>query len=543
MRVTSDVMVPMRDGVKIGVRIYQPDDDGAYPTLFAISPYRYDTDDIPVHNLFQWRETGPVEWYIDHGYTYVHADVRGSGKSEGTYGFFDHTEQQDYYELIEWIAEQPWSTGKIGGIGQSYYAMAQWFMGILNPPHLTCLAPYDGMIDMYRDSAYNGGIYSEFFVWWYNLVRANNIFRAAGDESGRAMEPDMAMEMMRHQTYDDWWDERAAHPHLSKIKVPVLSVGAWGKVGLHLRGNLIAYEELQSPKKLVVTGAADINEALHMFDEPEFHERFFKPFYDYHLKGIDNGVMEEPPVTIFIRGLDEYRDEAEWPIARTEYVPYYLSGEPSGSVTSLNDGSLSTDAPGDSSDPTSFDYPDPQWGLGVVAMSQFGPDPAARVLTFTSAPLDQDTEVSGPILLELFAASDQPDTDFIVKLSDQFPQSDDERTQGRQPAFAPVTKGWLKASHHSDKDEARSTEYRPFYRHAEHRPLVAGEVNRFEIEVHPTAHLFKAGHRIRLEISNGDSPLTDAVFTHQYMPHKHGRDTLFHDGTNPSRLLLPVIPA
>ena len=492
MRVTSDVMVPMRDGVKIGLRIYQPDDDGAYPTLFAISPYRYDTDDIPVHNLFQWRETGPVEWYIDHGYTYVHADVRGSGKSEGTYGFFDHTEQQDYYELIEWIAEQPWSTGKIGGIGQSYYAMAQWFMGILNPPHLTCLAPYDGMIDMYRDSAYNGGIYSEFFVWWYNLVRANNIFRAAGDDSGRAMEPDMALEMMRHQTYDDWWNERAAHPHLSKIKVPVLSVGAWGKVGLHLRGNLAAYEELQVPKKLVVTGAANINEAVHMFDEPEFHERFFKPFYDHHLKGIDNGVMEEPPVTIFVRGLNDYRDESEWPLARAEYASYYLSGEPSGSVTSLNDGSLTLDAPTDDNSTTSYDYPDTQWGLGVVAMGRFGPDPAARVLTFTSAPLDQDTEVSGPIVLELFAASDQPDTDFIVKLSDQLPQSDEERAQGRQPAFAPVTKGWLKASHHSGKDEARSTEYRPFYRHAEHRPLAAGEVYGFEIEVHPIAHVFKA---------------------------------------------------
>ena len=543
MRVTSDVMVPMRDGVKIGLRIYQPDDDGAYPTLFAISPYRYDTDDIPVHNLFQWRETGPVEWYIDHGYTYVHADVRGSGKSEGSYGFFDHTEQQDYYELIEWIAEQPWSTGKIGGIGQSYYAMSQWFMGILNPPHLTCLAPYDGMIDMYRDSAYNGGIFSEFFVWWYNLVRANNIFRTAGDDSGRAMEPDIAMEMMRHQTYDDWWDERAAHPHLSKIKVPVLSVGAWGKVGLHLRGNLTAYEELQSPKKLVVTGAADINEAVHMFDEPEFHERFFKPFYDHHLKGIDNGVMDEAPVTIFVRGLNEYRDEAEWPLARAEYASYYLSGGPSGSVTSLNDGSLTPDAPTDDSGATSFDYPDPQWGLGVVAMGPFGPDPARRVLTFTSAALERDTEVSGPIVLELFAASDQPDTDFIVKLSDQLPQSDGERAEGRQPAFTPVTKGWLKASHHRDKDAARSTEYRPFYRHQAHQPLIPGEAYRFEIEVHPTSHLFKAGHRIRLEISNGDSPLTDAVFTHQYMPHKHGRDTFFHDSDHPSRLLLPIIPA
>lgn len=541
MRVTNDIMVPMRDGVKIALRLYQPDDDGAYPTLFAISPYRYDTDELPVHSMFPWRETGPVEWYIDHGYTYAHADVRGSGRSEGTYGFLDRTEQQDYYDLIEWIAEQPWSTGKVGGIGQSYYAMAQWLMGVMNPPHLACIAPYDGLIDPYRDSSYNGGIYGEFFVFWYNLVRANNLNITAEGNHSNVMEGDLALEIMRRTTFDDWWRERAAYFDLDKISVPVLSVGAWGKVGLHLRGNLLGYEEVQTPKKLTVTGAANINEALHSFDDPAFHERFFKPFYDHHLKGIDNGVMDEPPVKLFIKGLNDYRDEAEWPPARAVHTSFYLSGEPSGSVSSLNDGSLSQETPASGAGDTRYSYPNPRWFLGTVAMSQFGPDPAGAVLTFTTPPLERDTEVTGPIVLELFASSDQTDTDFVIKISDQMPQSEDERAMGKQPAFAPVTKGWLRASHRQ-KDEARSTEHRPFYSHTAPEPMVPGEVYKFEIEVHPTAHLFKAGHRIRLEIVNGDSPLTDAVFTHQYMPYKVGQDTIHHSAEYPSRLILPVMP-
>lgn len=540
MRVTSDVMVPMRDGVKLAVRIYQPDDDGAYPTLFAASPYRYDTDDIPVHSIFPWRETGPVQWYIDQGYTYVHADVRGSGKSEGVYGLLDHTEQRDLYDAIEWIAAQPWSTGKVGGIGQSYYAMSQWFMGIENPPHLACIAPFDGLIDMYRDSAYTGGVYGEFFANWYNMVRANTLHRAAGDGSGREMPADLALEIMRHTTFDAWWQERAAHLRLSEIKVPVLSVGAWGKVGLHLRGNILAYEELTVPKRLVVTGAANVSEAVHQFDQPDFHERFFLPFYDQHLKGVDNGVMEQPPVEIFVRGKNEYRAEPAWPLERAEYVSYYLSNENSGSVISLNDGTLTFSEPTDDGSETSYDYPDPRWGMGVISFGKFGPDPVGRVLTFTTPPLVADTEISGPIVLELFASSDQVDTDFVVKLSDQIHQDEAERAQGRQPGFVTITKGWMKASHRL-KDEARSTAQRPFYKHEAAEPLVPGEVYCFEIEVHPASILVPAGHHIRLEIANGDAPMTDAPFTHQYLPHKVGRDTIHHNAAYPSRLILPIV--
>ena len=130
MKEEKDVRITVRDGVKIGVRIYRPDGGGPFPTLFAVSPYRYDNNELPASPQFLWRETGPIPWYIEQGYAYVHADARGSGFSEGEFGFLDKKEQTDLYDVIEWIAGQPWSNGKVGAIGQSYYCMTQWFMGI-----------------------------------------------------------------------------------------------------------------------------------------------------------------------------------------------------------------------------------------------------------------------------------------------------------------------------------------------------------------------------------------------------------------------------
>ena len=540
MKVTSDIYVPMRDGTRLAVRIYRPDAEGEFPALFAASPYRYDTDDLPHSTLFLWREIGPVEWYVAHGYAYVHADVRGTGKSDGTYRFMDTAEQQDYYELIEWIGRQPWCDGNVGGFGQSYYAWSQWFMGIVNPPSLKCIAPYDGAVDIYRGTAYHGGIYCDFMTWWYNIVRVNNLHRAANAPTGKAMEYDVGWEFISRQTYDDWWRERNPYERLSEIEVPVLSIGHWGKLGLHLRGNILGYEEVTAPKKLVVTGAKDVFEAHDMFDKIDYHERELLPFYDHYLKGIDNGFMDGAPVRLFVRGEDAWREEAEWPLARAETVSFYLRKGPSDSVASLNDGGMATEPPG-AEEPTEFNYPDPGWKLGVVGMGPGGPDPVRRVLTYTTHPLDEDVEVTGPIVLELYASSDQPDTEFVVKLSDQQPQLAEDMAGGNQPAFTVVTKGWLKASHR-EKDLERSTPQRPFYTHNNPQPLEPGEVYKFEIEVMPASYLFRKGHRIRLEIVNGDSPLTDSIFTHQYIPFKVGCDTIYHDAERPSRLLLPVVP-
>ncbi|MEA2949226.1 MAG: uncharacterized protein QOI40_4556, partial [Alphaproteobacteria bacterium] len=191
--------------------------------------------------------------------------------------------------------------------------------------------------------------------------------------------------------------------------------------------------------------------------------------------------------------------------------------------------------------PTAYAYPDWEWTSGVVANGPDGrPDPVRRVLTFTSAPLAADLEVTGPIVLELHASSDQIDTRFIVKLADQAPQEDAARAKGAQPPFTNVSKGWLQASHR-EKDASRTTALRPFYTHSNPQPLTPGEVYRFDIEVLPIAYLFKRGHRIRLEIVNGDSAVTDAVFTHPYHPTLIGTDTIHHDSVHASCLRLPVI--
>jgi len=538
---SETTMVTMRDGVRLSVAVYRPDGGGRVPALFAASPYQHAFDAVPAFPLFLWRETGPIAWYVSQGYAYVHADVRGSGQSEGEFGFMDAAEQDDYVELIAWIVRQDWCNGKVGGIGQSYYAMAQWLMATRNPPGLACIAPYDGLVDQYRCSNYHGGIYCNYRTHWYGNLRIDNMHRPAG-RSGRApMRFDLVGAIAEHPLDDDFWRERSPFWRLADIRIPVLSIGHWGKMGLHLRGNILGYEQVRAPKKLVVTGAKNVHEAHHQYDQVAFHEKELLPFYDACLKGIDNGFMAGAPVRIFVRGANVWRDEAEWPLKRATYMPYYLRKGPSGSVTSLNDGGLSPEPPAADEAGTSYSYPDWQWISGVVANGPDGrPDPVRRVLTFTSAPLDADIEVTGPIVLKLYAASDQIDTRFIVKLADQHPQDAAARAKGMQPASVNVSKGWLKASHR-DKDAARSTDIRPFYKHTNPQPLVPGEIYEFDIEVLPLSYVFRKGHRIRLEIANGDSPVTDAVFTHPYHPTLIGIDTIHHDAAHASRILLPVI--
>lgn len=210
-------------------------------------------------------------------------------------------------------------------------------------------------------------------------------------------------------------------------------------------------------------------------------------------------------------------------------------------MTSLNDGGLSIATPAAAEPATSYTYPDWEWVNGVAVIGPDGRvDPARRVLTFTTGPLAADLEVTGPIVLKLYVSSSAIDTQFIVKLTDQHPQDAAARAKGEQPAYTPVSKGWLKASHR-EKDAARSTPERPFYTHVNPQPLTPGEIYEFDIEVLPIAYVFKEGHRLRLELANGDSPATDGVFSHPYHPCLMGTDTIHHDGAHASCLILPVI--
>jgi len=535
----KDVRVAMRDGVKIALRIYRPDGSGPFPALFAASPYRYDNNELPAQPMFLWRETGPVEWYVSQGYAYVHADVRGSGFSGGVYRFLDREEQRDLYELIEWIGGQRWCNGKVGGIGQSYYAMTQWFMGIENPPHLACLGLYDGLNDPYRYMGYPGGIEGNFLPYWFNAsVRVANLY-PANRQHPRQMTYDMLLDVQKHPLYGDYWKERAAVERLDRIKVPLFSIGVWSKQDLHLDGNIRGYHAAKGPKKLAITGTPTAFSSAIDFADVEFHKKYLLPFYDMYLKGEKTSFATRPNVEYVLKNSTVTRSFETWPPPGVRPRHFYLASGPSNSVASLNDGTLADMTPKDGG-ATTYSYPNPQWVVGTVAFGPLGPDPARGVLTFTSAPLAAELEIAGHGKVVLHASTTRDDMDFCVKVSEQFAQGPDERAKGIQPRYAIVTKGWLRASHR-DRDTKRGTELCPWYTHEKETKLTPNTNYVIEVPLEPIAHLFKAGSRIRLEIAPGDSPLTDGLFAHIYRPDKIGRDTIRHDAAHPSALVLPVL--
>ena len=227
--------------------------------------------------------------------------------------------------------------------------------------------------------------------------------------------------------------------------------------------------------------------------------------------------------------------------AARAHAPFYLRQGPSGSVTSLNDGSLTPARPAVDERRPRYSYPDWEWRNGVVAFVDGRPDPVRRVLTFTSAPLEADLEVTGPIVLKLYASSDQIDTQFIVKLADQHPQ---ESAAARQGRAAGIDRSCRRAGSRP-RTARRTKRARPTSGRSTPTPIRSrsrpDEIYQFDIEVLPISYVFKTGHRIRLEIVNGNSPLTDAVFSHPYHPTQIGSDTIYHDAAHASCLMLPVV--
>ena len=257
LRPTEIVEIPVHDGIKIAAAVYRPPEPGRYPALLAASPYRFDNNLAPAVPVFLWRETGPIDYYLRHGYAFVHMDVRGTGRSQGEYRYMDEAEQRDLYDVIVWITRQPWSNGKVGGIGQSYYARMQWFMGIQNPPGLACIAPYDGNIDTYRDSAFTGGIPGAFPSTWYNSTTRSG--QSVPDRRAVAAARPGTTRARFSGTRPMTSSGRCARPPRtsSKIKVPIFSIGVWSKVDLHLNGNIVGFQRARAPKKLLVFGSSN----------------------------------------------------------------------------------------------------------------------------------------------------------------------------------------------------------------------------------------------------------------------------------------------
>ena len=544
VKVEKDVLVRMRDGVTVAVDIFRPDAPGKFPALYASSPYQKNLVYLPSVPAFHERETNQIEWFVERGYVYVHADIRGSGVSEGMWRFHSIEEQRDHYDLIEWMAQQEWCTGKVGMIGESYYAWVQWFAAAMQPPHLATIVPFDGGADMYRDVVFHGGLLNMSFVtWWHFNMRAQRLMDIPGPFPQDPLKPDtlkwdMVYEVLRHPTYDAFWKERT--PNFNKIKCPVYSVGIWHKAALHLRGNIVGFEEIEAPKKLLVCHGDYVGQEMFIFESLEMRLELLR-WYDHWLKGIDTGMMKDPPIKLFVRNSDEgYRAEKEWPLDRTQYTSFYLQPGRTGAALSLNDGGLSLRAPTAGESYFEFEYPNRDWmnwrGGGVATRVNGMLHPTGGIMTFTSAPLEEDLEVTGPIRFLLYASSSERDADFYLRVVDEAP--DAEQLKGYPPKARMLTWGWLKASHRST-DPTRSKSYRPWRDHENPEPIEPGKIYLYEIEVMPTSNLFRRGHRIRIDFSNGDSWMFDSA--HHYGL-KYGKDRIYHDREHPSHLVLPVIP-
>jgi uncharacterized protein len=540
VKTEKDVYVKMRDGIRVAIDVYRPDTPGKFPVLYASSCYQKDLVYLPAVTTYHCRETNDIDWFVQRGYVYVNADVRGTGKSEGIWKFHSRPEQTDHYDLIEWMAEQSWSSGRVGMIGESYFGWTQWFAAATQPPHLRTIVPFDAGADMYRDVVYHGGLIGMgFLTWWHFNLRANHILDLPGPHRPDLMSWDMVKEVMHHPTFDSFWEERSADFH--RINVPVYSIGMWHKIGLHLRGNTRGFEELKVPKKLLCCYGDYVGDEMAIFQSLEMRLELLR-WYDHWLKDNDTGMMNEPPVKLFVRGSDYgYRTENGWPLQRAQYTPFYLQPGPTGAVTSLNDGGLSKNAPQVQKSSFEFSYPDPEWsgwsGIGTAKFVNGLPNPAIKILTFSSESLKEDVEVTGPITLVLYASSTEKDADIYARLVDQEP--DGAQVSGVPPKGKMLTRGWLKASHR-EKDVKLSKPHEPYYTHKNPAPIEPGRIYEYEIEIWPTSNLFRRGHRIRLDLSNGDSPGFD--FGGHHYGIKVGKDTIYHDKDHPSRVILPVIP-
>lgn len=492
-----NVRIEMRDGTRLAADIYRPRNAGPHPVLLLFSAYPKKLDHLPSNPAFRFRETSDFEWWVDRGYALVRVDARGTGESsEGTWDFLGPVEQQDLYDSIEWSGAQAWSNGRVGMLGQSYYAMVQWLAAVQQPPCLKCIAPYDGLVDLYRDFAWHGGIYSQEFVtnWAARQVHLNNLpFESAPPANVMAF--DVAGETMRRRLDDDFYRSRSAYWRLDRVRVPVYSIGAWEKVRLHTRGNALGYEGVpQVPRKLLMLGG-DAQATFHT----EALMLELERWYDRWLKEIPNGIDHEPPVRLYVQGKDPgFREEAEWPVPRARVLELFLSHE-----------GLACAAPAQPGE-RSLDYP----------RNDFMRDMGSVI--FESEPLQDDTEITGGGTLVLYVSSDQREVDISIALADC----------GDKGATV-VTRGWQKASQRA-LDARLSTALRPFHPHQSEEPLVPGDVYEVAVEIWPTSWRFARGNRIQLTIANGDR-------THFY-GFKAGRDTYHFGGRSPSRLLLPLIP-
>ncbi len=530
----TEIEVRTRYGDTVRADVYLPSSQGPYPVLLAASPYQKALAHLPVHPQYPFRESGPIEFYLRHGYAYVWMDVPGSGRSSGVWDPVSRREGEAIADVIEWLAAQDFSTGRIGMIGQSYFCWSQWNAARVRPPHLRTIVAFDGSTDLYRDWMYKGGIPDlGFGTTWAATVMLQH--QTQGHEITGGGRDRLVPDMYAHPFDDEWHRRRAPFWELDGVDIPVLSIGNWAKGPLHMRGNVEGFRRVGGPKKLMLIPARSPWEVQTTYASEQFHEEVVLPWYEHHLKGVENGAEGGSAVRVFVQRAGRYRDASAWPPEGVTGRAFYLSSEASGTAASYNDGSLAEEPPVTGADSTSFAYPDPEWRVGTTSFDAQGrPDHLARILTFTSPPLREACEFTGDGVLELYASTDQEDFDVVARLSVvKDGQADGER----------MSRGWLRASHR-EEDEELTEELRPFHSHQRPAPVVPGEVYHLRVALLPMSFQVEAGERLRLEVSCGDSPMLEGRWF-QWYGLKVGEDTYYHSRERASRLVLPqmALPA
>jgi uncharacterized protein len=535
--VEKDVAVPMRDGARLIADIFRPRADERVPAILNLGPYQKDklwvvpeTLEEAPNEWMNWETINP-RWWVPQGYAAVRIDGRGSGKSQGQCEPWALAEAVDFYDAIEWAAAQPWCNGKVGLLGISYYAINQWFVAQLQPPSLKAIIPWEGFADIYRDALYHGGIFSLFMSNWFTAHLLHHTLGRASQQLPNAWALNTLHFWLSNNL--DSGALRGAQTDWDKITLPFYSVGNWTGFGLHLRGNSEAFARAASPhKKLRIHTGSHVHP---FYTEEARHDQ--KRFFEYWLKGIENGVMDEPPIKLAIRrGADkfEWRHEREWPLARTQWTRLYFD---------LDSGKLSRDKPSTSA---SRSYPASSLGtMGSTSASSSqvmgGGIKPGMGLSLETPPLEQDLEVTGPLAASFWVSSSSEDMDLFLTLRNIDAVGNDILETGQQGSPVPVAKGWLRVSHR-ELDEKLSTPYRPYHKHTRRLFLKPGEIVKVDVEIWPTSMAFKKGHRIRLDIQPRDG-VGSQGYMHYHADYNTGTNTIHSGGEHDSYLLLPVIPA
>ena len=568
MRVEWDVAIRMDDGLVLRADVFRPAAAGRFPVILSYGPYAKglhfeegypsawkrmveqhpDVAAGSTNKYQSWEVVDPEKWVPD-GYACVRVDSRGCGRSPGFIDHFSPRETQDFYRCIEWAGVQPWSNGKVGLNGISYYGINQWHVASLKPPHLAAMCIWEGAADWYRDMTRHGGILSTFWENWYDM-QVKTVQYGCGERGRRSRvtgqlvcgdellsEAELAKNrcdfgaVIRSHPRDDAY-HKARSPRWDRITVPFLSAANWGGQGLHPRGNFEGFVRAASKHKWLE--AHGIEHWTHFYTDygVNLQKRFFACF----LKGEKNGWNRQPRVQLQVRHVDRFveRQENEWPLARTQWTKFYL--DPAGQA-------LTRSVPAGS--------------------AQLEYDALGEGLTFVSAPLVRQTEITGPSACKLWVSSSTSDADFFLVLRVFTPDFREVVFQGAIDPHTPVAQGWLRASHRK-LDRKLTTPYRPYHTHDASQPLKRNQVVELDVEIWPTSIVVPAGHRIALtvrgkdyvypggsggKLSNFKNELTGCgPFLHDD-PHDRparifgGRNTLHFGPGRAPYVLLPVIPA